>query len=123
MAEAAFAPSLESALVFHFTDTALSIAPLRVTVKVMPFPSVALASATANEGLVSSFLIVPMTVPLPDSMLTPVPGSSSASAGALKVALNVSSGSNRSSWVVCTSTVWLATPLAKFNVCAGEMAV
>ena len=66
-----------AALVFHFTDTALSMAPERVTVKVIASPSDALASATANEGSVSSFLIVPMAVPLPSAMLTPAgsPGS------------------------------------------------
>ena len=37
-------------MVFHFTDTTLSIAPLRVTVKVIASPSDALASATASDG-------------------------------------------------------------------------
>ena len=56
MVAAAAAPV--SALVFHFTDTALSRAPERVTVKVIASPSSALASATANDGWPSSSVSV-----------------------------------------------------------------
>ena len=103
-------------MVFHFTETTLSIAPERVTVKVIVSPSEALASATENEGCVSSFFIVPVALPLPDSMVTPVAGSSCAFAGLLSTALNVSSGSKRSSSAVATITVLLVSVAAKLSV-------
>ena len=110
-------------MVFQDTDTALSMAPERVTVKVMASPSEALALAMENDGRVSSFSIVPVALPALGAMLTPVPGSPSASAGSLSTARKVSSSSYKSSSVVCTETVWLVSPLAKLSVCAVVIAV
>jgi len=71
----------------------------------------------------SSSVMVPFALPPPSAMLTPVPGSSAASAGTLKTAKKVSSGSSMSSSVVATSTVFVSSPLAKLRVCAVVMAV
>ena len=119
--DAAIASSLESAWVFHFTDTTLFFAPDRVTVKVIASPSSASASVSIiekeKEGCVSPSSIVPFALPPSGSMLTPVPGSPSSSAGLLNTARKVSSsGSYRSSSRVLIETFTVTVPLGKLSV-------
>ena len=70
------------------------------------------------DGAASSSVMVPTALPLFASMLTPVPESSAASAGALSTARKVSAGSSSMSSVVTTVKVCVVTPFAKLSVCA-----
>ena len=61
---------------------------MRVTVKLMAFPSVAEAEVMANIGAASSLLIVPLAVAFVELMIAPL-------LGLLKLTVKVSFPSNR----------------------------
>ena len=94
----ASAPLIEVA---KLTDSAACALPVRVTVKVIIPPSVALEFAIAKLGAASSLVMVPVAVAVP--MVAPP-------VGALNVAVKVSFASNSASCVVCTVKVLDVSP-------------